>query len=228
MFETWTRWMEETLRWIEQSGPLGWVLFVVVYTLSCLLFLPGSVLSFGAGAVYGFWGATLLVSAGSVVGAMANFLSTRYLLRGWFARKFGSGRRFRALDHAAETQGWKLILLTRISPVLPHSLVSCALGLSRIPVGRYLLASWVGFLPISAAYAYSGAVFGKAAKGGLGQGPAAWAVYSLEIAITVLVTWWITRAAHRALKSCAPEVLEDEPTGRAEKLPADGIVADCE
>ncbi len=203
--------MEETLRWIEQSGPVGWVVFIVAYTLSCVLFLPGSVLSFGAGAVYGFWGGTVLVSLGSVAGALANFVSTRYLLRGWMQRKFGSSRRFRALDHAATSRSWRLIILTRISPVLPHSLVSCAFGLSRVPFWRYLVASWIGFLPISAAYAYAGAVVGKAAKGGLHQGPWAWGAYTVELILTVAVTLWITRVAHDALKSYAPEVVEEAP-----------------
>jgi uncharacterized membrane protein YdjX (TVP38/TMEM64 family) len=86
--------------------------------------------------------------------------------------------------------------------------VSCAFGLSRIRFWRYLAASWIGFLPISAAYSYSGSVVGKAAKAGMGQDLGAWFVYAVEIGITVVVTWWITRAAHRALKSVAPEVVD--------------------
>lgn len=200
--------MDQGMLWIEQSGWIGWIWFVVLYTLSCVLFLPGSVLSFGAGAVYGFWSGTLLVSLGSVAGALANFVSTRYLLRGWMARKFSRSRKFRALDHAVTNDGSKLVILTRISPILPHSLVSCAFGLSRISFVRYLFASWIGFLPISAAYAYCGAVIGRAAKGGLHQGPWAWVAYTVELAITILVTVWITRIAHKALKNYAPEVAE--------------------
>ena len=71
-----------------------------------------------------------------------------------------------------------------------------------------MLASWIGFLPISAAYAYGGAVIGRAAKGGLHQGPWAWAAYAIELAITVLITIWITRIAQKALRSYAPEVAE--------------------
>ena len=200
--------MDQGMLWIEQSGWVGWIWFIVLYTLSCVLFLPGSVLSFGAGAVYGFWAGTFLVSLGSVAGALANFVSTRYLLRGWMARKFANSRKFQALDHAAAQDGWKLVILTRISPILPHSLVSCAFGLSRISLLRFLLASWIGFLPISAAYAYGGAVIGRAAKGGLHQGPWAWIAYTLELVITVLVTIWITRIAHNALRNYAPEVAE--------------------
>lgn len=200
--------MDQGMHWVESSGWVGWIWFIILYTLSCVLFLPGSVLSFGAGAVYGFWSGTLLVSLGSVAGALANFVFTRYLLRGWMARKFAKSRKFQALDHAASVDGWRLVLLTRISPILPHSLVSCAFGLSRISFLRFLAASWVGFLPISAAYAYGGAVIGRAAKGGLHQGPWAWAAYSIELAITVLITIWITRIAQNALRNYAPEVAE--------------------
>lgn len=208
MLEAWTAWMDQSMLWIEHSGWVGWIWFIVLYALSCVLFLPGSVLSFGAGAVYGFWSGTLLVSLGSVAGALANFLSTRYLLRSWMGRKFAKSRKFQALDHAATHDGWRLIMLTRISPVLPHSLVSCAFGLSRISFWRYLFASWIGFLPISAAYAYGGAVIGKAAKGGIHQGPWAWAAYSAELALTILITIWITRIAQKALRTFAPEVAD--------------------
>jgi uncharacterized membrane protein YdjX (TVP38/TMEM64 family) len=208
MLDQWSTWMRESMAWIEQTGPVGWLWFVVLYTLSCVLFLPGSVLSFGAGAVYGFWGGTALVSLASVAGAMANFLSARFLLRSWMERRFATSRKFQALNHVATKDAWRMIILTRISPILPHSLVSCAFGLSRIRFWRYLAASWIGFLPISAAYSYSGSVVGKAAKAGLGQDLGAWVVYAVEIGITVVVTWWITRAAHRALKSVAPEVVD--------------------
>jgi uncharacterized membrane protein YdjX (TVP38/TMEM64 family) len=87
---------------------------------------------------------------------------------------------------------------------------------------RYLLASWIGFLPISAAYSYGGAVIGRAAKAGLHQGPWAWAAYSVELGITLLVTIWITRIAHRALKNYAPEVAEaiaEEPDSLVGDVP---------
>ena len=110
----------------------------------------------------------------------------------------------------AVKDAWRLVILTRISPILPHSLVSCAFGLSRIRSWRFLLASWIGFFPISAAYSYSGSVLGKATKAGLHQGSWAWAVYALEIGLTIAVTWWITQIAHRALKSVAPEMVDGE------------------
>jgi len=209
MLEQWTEWMRQVMAWIEQTGPVGWVIFIGLYALSCVLFLPGSVLSFGAGAVYGFWGGAVLVSAASVFGALANFLSARFLLRGWMEKKFAGSRKFQALNHVATKDAWRMIILTRISPILPHSLVSCAFGLSRIGLPRFTVASWIGFLPISAAYSYGGSILGHMAKGGLHQGPWAWLAYTLEIGLTVAITLWITRAAHRALKSTSPEVVEE-------------------
>jgi uncharacterized membrane protein YdjX (TVP38/TMEM64 family) len=209
MLDQWTDWTREAMVWIQQTGSAGWIWFVILYTVSCVLFLPGSVLSFGAGAVYGFWGGTVLVSIASVGGALANFLLTRYLLRGWMERRFAQSKKIHALNHVATKDAWRMIILTRISPILPHSLVSCAFGLSRINFWRYIAASWVGFLPISAAYAYGGAVIGAAAKGGIHQGPWAWVLYTLELAFTIAVTIWITRAAHRALRAVAPEVVDE-------------------
>ncbi|MFZ4588913.1 MAG: TVP38/TMEM64 family protein [Terrimicrobiaceae bacterium] len=214
MVDQWTEWMRQSMAWIEQTGPAGWLVFIGLYTLSCVLFLPGSVLSFGAGAIYGFWGGTALISAASVAGAAANFLSTRFLLRKWMERRFAGGRKFQALNHVATKDAWRMIILTRISPILPHSLVSCAFGLSRVGFSKFTVASWIGFVPISAAYSYGGSILGHIAKGGFQQGPWAWTVYAVEIGITVAVTLWITRTAQKAIKSVAPEVVEPEgPSG---------------
>ena len=210
MLEQWTEWLRQSMAWIEQTGPIGWLWFIVLYTLSCVLFLPGSVLSVGAGAVYGFWGGTALVSLASVAGALANFVSARFLLRGLMERRFANSKKFQALNHVAVKDAWRMVILTRISPILPHSLVSCAFGLSRMRSWRFLLASWIGFFPISAAYAYSGSVLGRATKAGLEQGMWDWTRHALEIAVTIAVTWWITHAAHRALKSVAPVVVDGE------------------
>ena len=210
MLEQWTEWMRQSMAWIEQTGPVGWVWVIVLYTLSCVLFLPGSVLSVGAGAVYGFWGGTALVSLASVAGALANFVSARFLLRGLMERRFANSKKMQALNHVAVKDAWRMVILTRLSPILPHSLVSCAFGLSRIRSWRFLLASWIGFFPISAAYSYSGSVLGKATKAGLNQGSWTWAVYALEIGLTIAVTWRITHAAHRALKSVAPDVVDGD------------------
>ena len=81
-----TEFLHDPLEWIQQSGWIGVVWFIVLYTLTCVFFLPGSILTVGAGAVYGFWFSTALVTISSTVGAAVNFLTSRYLARSWMQR----------------------------------------------------------------------------------------------------------------------------------------------
>lgn len=176
---------------IRDAGPVGWVWFVVLYVVLGALFLPGSILTVGAGAVYGWGTGTFLVALGSTVGAALNFYTSRYLARGWIERRLESRPRFRNLAHAVGARGWPLILLSRFSPVFPHSIVSYAAGLTRIGAWRFMLVSFVGFLPLSAAYAYAGAVIGKVAmvhSGVLSEDPFTMAVWIASLAVTVVVT----------------------------------------
>ncbi len=194
--------MNGAMDWIQQSGWMGWVWFTAIYTFTCVFFLPGSMLTVGAGAVYGWLWGTLLVTLASTVGAAVNFLTSRYLARDWIQRKLGASPRFHALEQAIG-RGWKLILLSRISPVVPHSLVSYAAGLTSISFTRFLVASFIGFLPLSAAYAYAGAVVGKVARTKAGVMPHDWTSWTftiLGLIATVGVAVWSVRAASRAFK----------------------------
>ena len=206
MSKVWLDWMTHGLEWVEHAGWLGWLAFIGIYTLTCVFFLPGSVLTVGAGAIYGFWGGTILVSISNLVGAVVNFLTSRYLLRGWLNRRFADNKKFHLLDQAIATEGWRIILLSRISPIVPHSIVSYACGLTRLSFLKFSLASWVGFIPISAAYSYAGAFLGKFArlKAGLPHGAESWQTwcfYGLGLLVTVVVSIWSTRLATRALKA---------------------------
>jgi uncharacterized membrane protein YdjX (TVP38/TMEM64 family) len=206
MQAVWLEWMTGWLDWVEQSGWVGWLGFIVIYTITCVLFLPGSVLTVGAGAIYGFWGGTLLVSISNLVGAVVNFLTSRYCLRGWLERKFANNRKFHALDQAIAGDGWRIILLSRISPVVPHSVVSYACGITKLSLAKFSLASWIGFVPISAAYSYAGAFLGKFARARAGMPHGAeswqtWTFYGVGLIVTVIVTVWATRVAARALKT---------------------------
>ena len=91
-----TEFLHHSMEWIAQSGWSGVVWFVILYTLTCVFFLPGSVLTVGAGAVYGFWFSTILVTVSSTLGAVVNFLTSRYLARGWMHGKLGPSGKFRA------------------------------------------------------------------------------------------------------------------------------------
>jgi uncharacterized membrane protein YdjX (TVP38/TMEM64 family) len=210
----WTEFLHRSLEWIEQSGWVGAVGFIVLYTLTCVFFLPGSVLTVGAGAVYGFWFSTALVTIASTVGAVVNFLTSRYLSRNWMQRKLGHSARFRSLEKAVSTEGWRIILISRMSPIVPHSLVSYAAGLIDISFLRFTLASFVGFLPPSAAYTYVGAVLGRAVRTSAGTAshdPVTWTFYGLGLVATLTVTVLTTRMARQSWKAYyGPQTMVEE------------------
>jgi uncharacterized membrane protein YdjX (TVP38/TMEM64 family) len=193
------------LRLVETArglGTLGVVLFFVAYVIGTVAFLPGAPLTLAAGFVYGpVWGLAL-ASPASVAGASTAFLLGRTLLRDWAAAKVGASPRARAIDAAVEREGWKLVLLLRLSPVFPFNVLNYALSLTRVPFGTYVLASFIGMLPGTALYVYLGSLAPAAAQ--LGPAAAAGgagrtAVYAIGLLATVAVVVVATRLARRAL-----------------------------
>jgi uncharacterized membrane protein YdjX (TVP38/TMEM64 family) len=196
--------LHHSMEWIAHSGWVGVGWFILLYTLTCVFFLPGSILTIGAGAVYGFWFSTALVAVSSTVGAAVNFLTSRYLARNWMQRKIGQNSKFRALEKAVSSEGWRMILISRMSPIIPHSLVSYAAGLMQISFWRFTLASFVGFLAPSAAYTYLGAIVGKALRTSAGvtpHDPVTWAFYGVGLAATLAITAITTRVARRTWRA---------------------------
>ncbi|MCA9395585.1 MAG: TVP38/TMEM64 family protein [Candidatus Omnitrophica bacterium] len=187
---------------IKELGIIGGLLFAVIYIAACILFLPGSVLTLGAGFVYKlFWG-TVLVSATSTAGAAAAFLIGRYFARSWVSKKIDSYPKFRAIDKAVAAEGWKIVGLTRLSPVFPFNFLNYAYGLTSVPFKQYVLASWIGMLPGTVMYVYLGSLAGSLATLGTGSGEGSTARLMLSVvglAATVAVTVFITRLARKAL-----------------------------
>ena len=187
---------------IETLGPWGPVLFVVLYVVATVLFLPGSILTLGAGAVFGLPTGVITVSVAATLGAAAAFLVGRYLAREAVAHKLEAYPRFRAVDAAVAREGWKIVGLMRLSPVFPFNVLNYAFGLTRVTFRHYVLASWIGMLPGTVMYVYLGSLAGDLAA--LGQGPSArppaqWVLSVLGLLATVAVTVYITRLARRAL-----------------------------
>src|SRR6476659_6231415 len=118
--------LKATLDWIGKLGPLGPVIFVGLYVVATVLFIPGSVLTLGAGAVFGVVLGSVCVSIGATLGATAAFLVGRYIAREAIARKLEKNARCAAIDGAVANEGWKIVLLTRLSPVFPFTLLNYA------------------------------------------------------------------------------------------------------
>lgn len=190
--------LRDGLAAVESLGAWGPVLFVVMYVLACVFFIPGSVLTLGAGAVFGVGWGSVYVSLASTLGATASFLVARHLARRWVARKIADNPTFAAIDKAVANEGWKIVGLTRLSPVFPFTLLNYAFGLTRVKLGHYILASWIGMMPGTVMYVYLGSL-AKAATGERKCTTGEWVLYGVGLLATVVVTVFVTRIARQAL-----------------------------
>lgn len=193
--------------WLEQilpalRSPLGAVAFVPLYALWVTLLLPGVWASMLAGALYGTALGSALVFVGASLGAVVVFLLGRGVLREWARRRLADAPKLRAVEQAVSREGLRLVLLTRLSPAFPFSLLNLAYGLSEVRLRDYVIGL-VGILPGTVLFCGLGALAGDVARFGdvlTGRAdPLTSAVRWLGIAATVAVTVLVTRVARRAL-----------------------------
>lgn len=166
--------------WVEGAGAAGPALFMGVYALATVLFLPGSVLTLAGGALFGpVWG-TLWNLTGATIGAALSFLIARYLGADWVSRR--TGPRMQRLNDGVTSEGWRFVAFVRLVPVFPFNLLNYALGLTRISFVAYVIASWVFMLPGAIAYTWLGYAGREALGGGEGM------VRNITIALALLST----------------------------------------
>ena len=139
---------------IAQAGDMAPLLFVAGYALATVLFLPGSVLTIAGGALFGPVAGTLYSLTGATLGATLAFLAARYLASDLVARR--TGGRLAEFVKGVAAEGWRFVAFVRLVPLLPFNALNYALGLTRIPLGQYVVASYLAMLPGAAAYAYLG------------------------------------------------------------------------
>ena len=189
--------------WVNGLGVWGPVVFILGYAAAVVAFVPGSVLTLAAGAIFGLAQGTVYVFVAAVLGSAAAFLIARHVARGAVERRIARNPRFGAIDRAVAAEGRKIVFLLRLSPVFPFTLLNYVLGLTRVRFADYLVAS-LGMIPGTLLYVYYGKLAGDVATLAAGapapRGAAYWTVLALGLAATVAVTTVVTRAAGRALR----------------------------
>jgi uncharacterized membrane protein YdjX (TVP38/TMEM64 family) len=195
-------WLKAFNEWVTGFGPWGIVIFIGVYILATVVFVPGSALTIGAGLIFGLLWGTVAVSIGSTTGAALSFLIARYLARDAVSARMGKNEKFAAIDRAIGEQGWKIVALLRLSPLVPFNLSNYFYGLTAVKFWPYVLASWIAMLPGTVLYVYLGYV-GKAsleaASGATQRSPLEYVFMAVGLAATVAVTVYVTRLAKQAL-----------------------------
>jgi len=188
--------------WVEGLGVWGPLVFIAGYALAAIAFIPGSLLTLAAGAIFGLVRGTIFVFFGASLGAAGAFLVARYLARDWVETKLESKPRFQTIDRAVAQQGRKIVFLLRLSPIFPFNLLNYALGLTKVRFTDYLIACF-GMIPGTFLYVYYGKALGSlaAVAGGAQTDRDAgyWTVLTLGLLAIVIVTALVTRIAKRAL-----------------------------
>lgn len=153
-------------RELQHFGRWAPILFVGLYALSTVLFVPGSALTIAGGALFGpVWG-TLWNLIGATLGATLAFVIARYVASDWVSRR--AGERLARLIRGVEEEGWRFVAFVRLVPLFPFNLVNYAFGLTRIRLGEYVAASFVCMAPGALAYTYLGYAGREAAAGSAG------------------------------------------------------------
>ena len=194
--------LRNALEWVDSLGAVGAIAFMLIYIVATVAFLPGSILTLGAGVVFGVVLGSIYVFIGATIGAALAFLVGRYFARGWISKKIAGNDKFAAIDRAVGEEGFKIVLLTRLSPVFPFNLLNYGLGVTGVSFKDYVLAS-VGMIPGTIMYVYLGSLAGNIATIGGAEQPTnptiTWAIRIIGFIATVAVTLYVTKVARKSL-----------------------------
>ena len=163
--------------------------------------MSGAVLTLSAGALFGIVKGIIVTSIGSIIGATIAFLIGRYLVRGWISHSIEKNSNFIDIDNAVTKDGWKIVGLTRLSPVLPFVLLNYSFGITKVSLRDFFFASWLCMLPGITLFVYIGSLIGNLAtiEGKHNKSIEEWVFYIIGLIATLVVTIYITRISKKIL-----------------------------
>ena len=212
--------LEPALNWVHDLGYWGLLILGAAYLPSALVaFPPAFLLTIAAGVFYYIAPAVIAISLGSTLAATCAFLLGRTLARGWVEANVAKRPVFKALDTAVAEGGFKIVLLTRLSPLLPFFILNYAYGLTKVKLRDFVLASWLGMLPGTLLYVYIGSTVGSASALAGGKAPDSgnlgrvfwWVGLGATVLVTVLVTRQARQALQKAIKTNEGQDEKKEP-----------------
>lgn len=179
-------------RWIVGLGIWGVVIFAGVFVAATLVLAPDWPLAIAAGMIYGVWAFPVVLAAATVAASLA-FLVARHLARPRVHALLAGKPTFTAIDNAVAEEGWKIVLLLRLSPLVPFNLQNYLFGITAIPFPHYAAASFAGIIPGTALFVCLGAF------GNTSAGPVEWAFFGIGLLATAVVALLITRKVRAKL-----------------------------
>lgn len=197
------RWIEALVTWTRHEGALGLAGFALVFVVFAVTMVPTLELYIGAGLIYGTWWGAALMTALSVVGALAAYAIARSSLRRWIEHYLPQHKRIQELDRGIGAHAFSLGTLIRLAPVLPFGATNYALGATRMSLGMYVVTAIVGTIPTNLIYAYAGSLLHRVTElstAHQGHPLLLWGGIAATVAATVLLGWIAKRALDRAAK----------------------------
>lgn len=203
--------LQNALTWVESLGSIAPIAFIVLYNVATVLLIPGSLLTLGSGVLFGLvWGSVYVFFA-ATLGATLAFWLGRTVARDWVSNKISAYPKFAAIDTAVAKEGFKIVFLTRLSPLFPFNLLNYAFGITQVSLKDYVLGS-VGMIPGTILYVYIGSLIGSVAQIGM-KGATLdpqtqklqWIAKIIGFIATIAVTVYITRIAKKALNDSISE-----------------------
>lgn len=188
---------------IKNIGIWGPIVFIIIYNLATLLFIPGSILTIKGGCLFGlFWGCVYVLIA-AMLGAILAFIIGRYLSKDWVYQQLEKHPKFQAIDQAVAQAGWKIVLLTRLSPLFPFNLLNYAFGVTNVSLKDYILGS-LGIIPGTIMYVYIGSITTNIAMISTNNQPEELRIFnfliqSLGLIATLFISIYITKIAQKSL-----------------------------
>ncbi|XP_015888309.3 uncharacterized protein LOC107423287 [Ziziphus jujuba] len=201
--------LKDFLQWVDKDlGPWGPFVLAVAYIPLTVLAVPASVLTLGGGYLFGLPVGFVADSIGATIGAGAAFVLGRTIGRSFVVSKLKDYPQFRSVAIAIRKSGFKIVLLLRLVPLLPFSMLNYLLSVTPVPVGEYMLASWLGMMPITLALVYVGTTLkdlSDVTHGWSEFSKTRWALIILGLVVSVVLMICVTKVARAALEKALAE-----------------------
>lgn len=209
------RWLRATVQWIDGLGPWGVAIFVAVYALFSLLAIPTSPLNLAAGLLFGVTTGFLAALGAVTAAAVVSFLIARHVARDWVTRRLSCNPKHAAVLKGLRHDSWKMILLTRLNPLLPSAVANYCFGVTPVRFRTYLSASVLGNAPFCLLLAYLGSAGHTTFSGGAAgkRSTTEYLFYVAALVATIGLTIWVTRYTKRKLRQ--HERAAEDATGTA-------------
>jgi len=204
-------WFAQFQTYIRGVGPIGYVIYALVYAACCVLFIPASVLTLGAGAIFGLVTGTIVVVIGATLGAALSFFLAKTVMRKKVESMTEGNAKFRALDRAISKEGARIVFLIRLAPIFPFTYINYAFGLTGVRTLPFILATLIGIIPGTFAYIYIGHAAASAAAGG---GDRTKTIVQIAGAVIALVvTLFVARVATKAIRKAGVDETKPPEAG---------------